>query len=105
MIFLLKLNYKRILKVKLNIKKLREKSGLKQYEVADLLNLSPANYGKIENERVALTFEMAIKLTKIFNCSLNDIAGIENDLAIQGYEKVESEDIEFILFMKEKHKK
>ena len=60
---------------------------------------------KIENNKVALTFEMAIKLTEILDCTLYDIAGIEDDLEIQGFQKVESEDIEFILFMKEKHKK
>ena len=91
--------------MKFNIKELRRAKKMTQKEVADALFISQSNYHYIENNKVALTFEMAIKLTEILDCTLYDIAGIEDDLEIQGFQKVESEDIEFILFMKEKHKK
>ncbi len=68
--------------MKFNIENLRKDANLTQKQVADVLNMSKSNYGHIERGFVDLTLEVAIKLTKLFNCSLNDIAGIKEDINI-----------------------
>ena len=64
------------------LKELRIKAGLNQSEVADFLNISRSMYSYIETGKSALTFENAIRLSKLFKCSLNDLAGIKEDIVL-----------------------
>lgn len=82
------------------IKEIRISKKLTQQEVADALFISQPSYNHIETGHVALTFEIALKLTEIFNCSLNDLAGIKTDLNIPGFEKIEEKNVEIILYIK-----
>lgn len=91
--------------MKFKLKKLRVAAKLTQDDVAKILNISRSTYTHIETERTSITLEMAIELCKLFKCTLNDIAGIENDWQIQGFEKIEKKNVEVILFIKDNQNK
>ena len=48
------------------LKKLRVKNKLTYQTMADTLNISKSYYWQIENGRRRLTYDMAIKISKIF---------------------------------------
>lgn len=50
---------------------------MKQVEVARMLNISNATYSLKENGKADFTLSEAIKLAKIFDCTLNDLFWIE----------------------------
>ena len=55
-----------------NLRDLREKSGLTQKELADRLSLSDKTISKWENERSIPDIFTLLKLTEIFDCTLDD---------------------------------
>ncbi|MBU3114621.1 helix-turn-helix transcriptional regulator [Clostridium lacusfryxellense] len=62
-----------------NIKKLRIAKGYKQDELGDLLDKRRGTVSKIENGS-SISFEDAIKTSKIFDVSLDDLANIDIDV-------------------------
>lgn len=88
--------------MKFKLKELRIKANLTQDNVAKYLNISRSTYTHIETERTSLTLEMAIQLCELFKCTLNDIANIENDWQIQGFEKIKKDNVELILFLRDR---
>lgn len=87
------------------MKEIRLSRKLTQKEVADKLFISQSTYNRIEIGSVSLTFDNAIKLTEIFNCSLNDIAGIKEDLNItrSDFEKIKNATKQIIEIIKKYH--
>lgn len=51
----------------------RKEAKMKQTEVAKALNVTNATYSLKENGKYDFTLAEAIKLTKIFECTLNDL--------------------------------
>ena len=60
-------------------KNLREDLDLTQDEVAQLLNVSRATVNRYENDRYDMKLTYAIELTKVYNVSLDYIAGLTNE--------------------------
>lgn len=51
----------------------RREKNLKQVQVAEMLNIRPETYGHKESGRAFFTLPEAIKLAKLFNCSLDEL--------------------------------
>jgi len=51
----------------------RKEAKMKQTEVAKALNITNVTYSLKENGKYDFTLVEAIKLTKIFGCTLNDL--------------------------------
>lgn len=60
-------------KVNLELKSLRVKHGLSQKDTAKLLGITVATYNRKENGNRRFTVDEAIKLSKIFNTSIEEI--------------------------------
>ena len=60
-------------------KNLREDVDLTQDEVAQLLNVSRATVNRYENDRYDMKLTYAIELAKVYNVSLDYIAGLTNE--------------------------
>lgn len=71
------------MKVLDNIKRIRQSKGLTQKEVAKKLGIATLNYGKIENEHTALTFERLLKIADIFGVNVLELVGEGEELAIE----------------------
>ena len=61
------------------LKELRERYKLSQAELAKKLNLSPSTIGMWESGRNKPEFDTIIKLSKIFNVSVNYLMGINDE--------------------------
>ena len=61
------------------LKELRERYKLSQVELAKKLNLSPSTIGMWESGRNKPEFDTIIKLSKIFNVSVNYLMGINEE--------------------------
>lgn len=48
------------------LKKIRKKSGLTIYDMADKLGITASFYSQIENKKRRLFYDMAIKIAEIF---------------------------------------
>lgn len=59
------------------LKILREERGMKQSELGQLLNVKEAAISKYESEKVLMTSDTLIELSKIFNVSIDYILGNE----------------------------
>ena len=55
------------------LKELRKKDKLTCQDIADKLNISKCFYWQIENCKRKLSYEMAVKIAKIFNKKPDDI--------------------------------
>ena len=55
------------------LKSLRVRQGLKQKDVADILGIQTTSYNNKENGKRKFTVDEAIKLSKLFKCSIEDI--------------------------------
>lgn len=55
------------------LKILREKNNYTVKDMAGMLNISPAHYCLIENKKRNLYYDMAIKISNIFNLKPDDI--------------------------------
>jgi transcriptional regulator with XRE-family HTH domain len=56
-----------------NLKRLREKKGLQQKEMAQMLGYVITSYNKIENGERRLPISKAMKAAKILDCTLDEI--------------------------------
>ena len=59
------------------LKSLREERGMKQSELGQLLNVKEAAISKYESEKVLMTSDTLIELSKIFQVSIDYILGNE----------------------------
>ncbi len=57
------------------IKKMRERAGLTQQEVADALDIKKARYGDWERETREVNLRDAIRIADLFRCTLDELAG------------------------------
>lgn len=57
------------------IKKLREEFGMTQQELADKINGAKSTIAMYENETRKPSMEVLIKLSEIFNCSIDYLLG------------------------------
>ena len=62
------------------LKQLREQHGMKQSELGKLLNVKDAAISKYESEKIPLTGETLLSLSKIFNVSIDYILGCEKEI-------------------------
>jgi transcriptional regulator with XRE-family HTH domain len=62
-----------------NIRQLRKQYGLLQKQVAEAIGVHPSNYNKIEKGERQLTIEMLVNLSKLFNCSVEEILYLKDD--------------------------
>ena len=59
------------------IKKMRERAGMTQQEVADHLGVKKPRYGDWERETREINLRDAIRLADLFRCTLDELAGRE----------------------------
>ena len=57
------------------IKKMREKAGMDQQQVADSLGVTKRRYGGWEREEREINLRDAIRLADLFGCTLDELAG------------------------------
>ncbi len=62
------------------LKILREKNGYTQKYVAERLKTTQSYYAQYENGRRSIPFERIVELAKIYNVSLDYIAGFTDDI-------------------------
>lgn len=60
------------------IKDLREDKDLLQKDIAKILNITQAQYSRIENNTYELSYDGLIKLAIFYNTSIDYILGITN---------------------------
>ncbi len=63
-----------------NIKKLREKQGMLQKQVALEIGLKPAHYNKIENGIVEPSILILNKLSKLYGVTIDQIVNLESGI-------------------------
>lgn len=59
------------------IKKMRERTGMGQQEVAEALGITKRRYGGWEREEREINLRDAIHLADLFGCTLDELAGRE----------------------------
>lgn len=59
------------------IKNLRNKKGLSQYEVAELLNISQSTYFQIENGKTELTVKRLYQIAEVLNEPVWKVLGLD----------------------------
>lgn len=59
--------------MKNNIRELRKKLGLRQEDIANILNVTRQTINAIENEKYSPTLELAMKLAKLFNTTVEEL--------------------------------
>ncbi len=62
-----------------NFKKLRQEAKLSQKEVANQLGIYQSNVSDWENDVSRPEYEKLIQLTKIYDCSVAELLGVEED--------------------------
>ena len=55
------------------LKALRKEKKLKISDIADMLSITPAYYCQLENKKRRLFYDMAIKISKVFDMKPDDI--------------------------------
>lgn len=68
------MNYGEILKI------LREKNEMTQSDVADYLKTTQSYYAQYENNRRPIPFERVVELSRLYNISIDYIAGSTDDI-------------------------
>ncbi|MBD3329380.1 helix-turn-helix domain-containing protein [Candidatus Dojkabacteria bacterium] len=63
-----------------NIKRLREDRGVKQAEIADLIDMHHSNYSKIENGQREISLAAVDKIAEFFNISIDELVHMGNDI-------------------------
>jgi len=63
-----------------NIRKIREQKGLRQKEVYTFLEIGKSVYSKIENEGREATVQELLKLSKLFDMTIDQIINYEGDI-------------------------
>ena len=56
-----------------NIIKIRMENGFTKRKVADGLGISEASYGRIEGEKIALSYKMLAQIASLFGMSVIDV--------------------------------
>lgn len=74
--------------MKNRLKQLRIEKGMKQEELAKILNVDKSQISRYESFKQDISTDFLVKLSKIFNCSVNYI------LCISEYSKDNYKDIE-----------
>ena len=59
------------------IKQKREQLGLKQAELASIMNVTQTSIAKWETEQAIPSIDKLIKLAKIFNCTIDELLSKE----------------------------
>ena len=62
------------------MKILREKHGYTQQFIADYLKTTQSYYAQYENNRRQIPFERMVELARLYNVSLDYMAGFTNDI-------------------------
>lgn len=55
------------------LKKIRKENNYTIYDMAKILNITPSFYSQIENKKKRLFYDMAFKISAIFNMKPDDI--------------------------------
>lgn len=64
------------------LKELREKKGLSQRDMAKAMNLSQAQYWRLEKEISLLSAKQIIELSHFFGCTPNDLLDFKTQYQI-----------------------
>lgn len=75
-----KLNIERGRDVKNRLEEIRKKHGIKQEELAAILEVSRQTIGSLENGRYNPSITLAFKIAKYFNMSIEDIFIYEEEV-------------------------
>ncbi|MBQ7264609.1 MAG: helix-turn-helix transcriptional regulator [Firmicutes bacterium] len=75
------------------LKEIRENLGITQAAVAEVLGTTAQYYGRYEKGECELPFSRAIRLAKFFRVSLDDIAGLRENVDMNA---LNSEEIELL---------
>ncbi|MGI6326778.1 MAG: helix-turn-helix transcriptional regulator [Saccharofermentanales bacterium] len=59
--------------MKNNIRDRRKKLGLRQEDIANILNVTRQTINAIENEKYSPTLELAMKLARLFNTTVEEL--------------------------------
>ena len=60
------------------IKEIRQKKGLTQSQLAEMLSTTQSTVGKYEREEIQLTVDTIIKICKVFEVSADYLLGLED---------------------------
>lgn len=60
-------------KIITTLKEIREKNGMTQKKLADLINVRRETILRLENNRYNPSLEMALKIAQVFQCQVEDI--------------------------------
>lgn len=71
--------------LKLRIKEARKKAGLSGIQVAQMLGITPTHYYDIENGKRRAHDDLLLKLSEIFNVSVDFLLGKENKRPLEIY--------------------
>ena len=63
-----------------NIRKIREERGIKQQEIADLINMHRSNYSKIENDQREISVVALSKIARFFNLTVDQLINMEEGM-------------------------
>lgn len=64
--------------MKNNIRELRKKLGLRQEDIANTLGVTRQTINAIENEKYNPTLELAMKLAKLLNTTVEELFILDN---------------------------
>lgn len=56
-----------------NLKRIRKEKGYTIYDMAKKLNITPSYYSQLENKKRRLFYDMAFKISNIFNMKPDSI--------------------------------
>ncbi len=89
------LNYKEI---GLRIKTLRLRNNIYQTVLAKEIGVSQTHMSNIESGRAGLTLENIVKMSRIFNCAIDEIVfGADNSKQDQGVESLKNYSMQDVL--------
>jgi transcriptional regulator with XRE-family HTH domain len=63
-----------------NIRRIREQRGIKQQEIAELINMHRSNYSKIENDQREISVSALDKVAQFFNVSIDELVHLGDEL-------------------------
>lgn len=69
------------------LRELRESHGYTSKQVAELININPSTYSKLENDKKSIDIDELKSLTKLYKISADEILGIDDEDDIIKYMK------------------
>ena len=87
-----------------NIIQIRNNKGFTKRQVADVLNINEASYGRIESGKIALSYQHLAQIASVFNMDVVDIIVYPNNYVLSEVGK-QSEPVEAVLQIKLQHDK